>query len=126
MNAKMMLVAGLLALASGASSAALAQDDVPGPGGDRMSRMQSMMEAFDQTDDAAERRALMEEHMTLMREQMAEMEDQMGACCAGGAPPDMTAMQEQMGMMHGMMMQMMAQQHMMMRMEEPSGDEEHE
>ena len=124
MKTRMILIAALLAVAGCASSAALAQDNAP-PQGDRMGRMQGMAEAFDQSDDAAERQALMHEHMGLMREQMAEMQGMMDhAAPADGAAPDMAAMHEHMGVMHGMMMQMMAQQDMMMRMQEqPEGED---
>jgi hypothetical protein len=127
MNAKMILISALLAVAGGASNVALAQDGGQSRG-DRMARMQGMMEDFEQAD-AAERRMLMHEHMSLMREQMTEMQGMMDHGAQGEATPDMTAMQQHMGMMQGMMMQMMAQQDMMMRMqesEEPPADEDGE
>lgn len=83
-----------------------------------MTHMRGMMEKARQAKSAAERQAMMVEHMNMMQGQMEAMRA-MREKGADGAPSDplsqMKMMQQHMDMMQGMMTQMLDQQDMMMK-----------
>ncbi len=123
---KPIIVAAAFGLSACATTTAFAQDPAhEHGGGDRFERMEEMREAFASADDAAERRALMHEHMALMREQMHASEGMMGGhgMMADDDGASMERMHEHMSNMHQMMMQMMSQHEMMMEMQGHSDED---
>lgn len=126
MNAKIILLAAVLAGAGCASSGTLSESPALQAAEQRFDRMQDMEHAFGQMGDQAGRHTLMQEHMALMREQMQAMDTMMDGHMAGErammSGENMSGMNEHMAMMHQMMAGMMAQQNMMMEMQGQGAD----